>query len=167
MLRRWRCGEVGEAYGARPFLYEFDLETGVCRERQLDDRGAEFPRIDDRRIAYKNRWGYAVLSQPGGRAGEPAYPWSRVIKYDRQGGPSAVHDYGRWHWPNEPVFVPRTPTAEEDDGFIVNYVYDGTTDGSYLAVLDARNVAGAPLAKAHLRHRLAQGFHGTFVPGLV
>jgi len=166
-IKKWRRGEVTPQFGANPFLYEFDLATGVCRERKLDDRGAEFPRMDDRRMGYENRWGYAVLSRPGDKAGEPGYPWSRVMKYDRQGGPSAIHDYGRWHWPNEPVFVPRTATSSEDDGFVVNYVYDGTDDSSYLAILDAQNMDQPLLAKARLKHRLPQGFHGNFVAGLV
>jgi carotenoid cleavage dioxygenase len=163
-LKSFRSGKVEPGYAANPFLYEFDLATGICRETKLDERGAEFPRCDDRLVGYENRWGYAALSQPGSRAGEPAYPWSRIIKYDRLGGASAVHDFGRWQWVNEPVFVPRTPTAEEDEGFVLTVVYDGTTDGTYLAVLDARNLAGAPLAKAHLEHRIPQGFHGNFVP---
>jgi len=162
-LRNWRRGDA-PGYDAHPYLYEFDLATGACRERKLDDRGAEFPRLDDRLIGYENRFGYAVLSQPGTRAGEPAHPWSRIMKYDRRGGPSAIHDFGDWHWPNEPVFVPRTPDAAEDDGFVLSVVYDGGTDGTYVAVLDARNVDRPPLAKAHLKHRIPQGFHGSFVP---
>jgi carotenoid cleavage dioxygenase len=46
-------------------------------------------------------------------------------------------------------------------------VYDGNTDGSYLAVLDAANMAAKPLAKCHLKNRVPMGFHGNFAAGIV
>ncbi|MFQ5974598.1 MAG: carotenoid oxygenase family protein, partial [Alphaproteobacteria bacterium] len=162
-LRTWRRGIVKPAW-ARPFLYEFDLESGRCKERLLDDRGAEFPRLDDRLIGYKNRYGYAVMNRTV--ADEAEEIWSTVVKYDRAGGGAVIHDYGPWQWPSEPVFVPRSVDAAEDDGFVLNVVYDGKTDRSYLAVLDARNLAGEPLARAHLPHHVPVGFHGNFVAGL-
>jgi carotenoid cleavage dioxygenase-like enzyme len=68
---------------------------------------------------------------------------------------------------NEPVFVPRSPDASEDDGFVLNVVYDAPNDASYLAVLDARNLSSEPLAKAYLNDRIPLGFHGSFAPGIV
>ena len=46
-------------------------------------------------------------------------------------------------------------------------VYDGNTDGSYVAILDAQNMSAAPLAKCHLKDRLPLGFHGNFAGGIV
>lgn len=159
-LRVARSGGQVDGWQGTPVEYRFDLSTGQCRERDLDERGAEFPRLDDRLVGHKNRWGYAVLS-------EPDAPWQNLVKYDRQGGPNSIHCFGTGHWPGEPVFVPRKPDADEDDGFVLTVVYDGANDASYLAVLDARNVAGPPLAKCHLRHRVPLGFHGNFAPSVV
>ena len=158
-----RSGKTVPGSGAVPFLYEFDLETGVCRERQLDDRNAEFPRLDDRLVGYENRWGYAMVSE-GQVLSEGS---SVVLKYDRHGGPSVAHDYGRGRVPNEPVFVPRSPDADEDDGFVLNVVYDGRTKRSFLAVLDAKNFDKEPIAVAHLRGQVPMGFHGNFAPGVL
>jgi carotenoid cleavage dioxygenase len=147
-----------------PFLYEFDLATGECRERQLDDRSAEFPRCDERRVGYENRWGYALVGEgrdilgPGGH---------RVLRYDRRGGHSVAHDFGPGHFPGEPVFVPRRPDADEGDGFVLVVVFDGESGRSYVAVLDAQHLADRPLARAHLRQRVPLGFHGNFAPGVV
>lgn len=164
-LGTWRSGKVRENFAAKPFLYELDLATGKCSERQLDDRGAEFPRLDDRLVGYKNRYGYAALDRSS--RGDLEGTWSTLVRYDRQGGPMSVHDFGRWQWPSEPVFVPRSADAAEDDGFVLCTVYDGPVDGSYLAILDAKNMAGAPLAKCRLEHRIPMGFHGNFAPGIV
>jgi carotenoid cleavage dioxygenase-like enzyme len=159
-----RTGRCPDRAGANPFLYELDLAGGTCRERQLDDRGAEFPRLDDRRVGYANRYGYAVIAD-GPNFFAPGE--TSIVKYDRQGGRSQYHHFGHGHLPGEPVFVPRGPDAAEDDGFVLTVVADMPSGTSYLAVLDARNVDAAPLAKAHLRHRVPLGFHGNFAPGVV
>ncbi len=164
-LRTWRRGEVKPGWTAKPFLYELDLESGRCTEKQLDDRGAEFPRLDERLVGYRNRYGYSALNRVA--EDNPLDTWSTIIKYDRQGGPSVIHDFGSATWPGEPVFVPRAADAAEDDGFVMTVVYDGPTDRSYLAILDARNLGGTPLAKVRLPHPMPVGFHGNFVAGIV
>jgi carotenoid cleavage dioxygenase-like enzyme len=165
-LARWRSGRSWDGeWGARPFLYEIDPVAGSVGERRLDDRGAEFPRLDDRLVGYKNRFGYAVRLGRDQRGADQ--PWTTVIKYDRSGGASVAHDFGEGQFPSEPVFVPRTATATEDDGFVLCVVNDGPRDGSYVAVLDARNLAGPALAKCHLEHRIPMGFHGNFASGAI
>jgi carotenoid cleavage dioxygenase-like enzyme len=164
-LATWRSGSVTPGFDAKPTSYEFNLTTGECRETVLDERGAEFPRCDDRLVGYRNRFGYAALNR--GTSGTMDDVWSTIVKYDRQGGPNQAHDFGQWHWPSEPVFVPRAADADEDDGFVLNVVYDGTSDSSYLSILDARNMAGEPLAKCTLKERIPMGFHGNFAQGVV
>ena len=144
-------------------LYELDLASGTCKETQLDDRSAEFPRLDDRLVGYENRFLYTLTSDTG-FIGPGA---STLARYDRTGGAIVRHDFGPLHYPGEPVFVPRTSDAAEDEGFVLSVVYDGGSGKSHLAVLDARNLAGEPLARAHLEHRVPLGFHGNFAAGVV
>jgi carotenoid cleavage dioxygenase len=163
-LRGWRAGNLKPGWHARPFLYELDLATGACRETKFDDGAAEFPRIDDRLVGYANRYGYAVRGRKVAGGGEPL---SVVVRYDRRGGPSAHHDFGPGRFPSEPVFVPRSSDAREEDGFVLCTVYDGPEDASYVVVLDAQNLAREPLARARLPRRIPMGFHGNFAPGVV
>jgi carotenoid cleavage dioxygenase len=165
-LRSLRSGDQGLGARAFPFLYEIDLGAGTCRERQLDDRGAEFPRLDDRLVGYRNRWGYAAVGREPAETVYDTY-FNVIVKYDRHGGPSVYHDFGPGTWTGEPVFVPRTRDAAEDDGFVLALGYDGPSDRSFLAILDARNVDRAPLAKLWLRDRMPMGFHGNFAAGLL
>jgi carotenoid cleavage dioxygenase-like enzyme len=160
-----RAGRGVPGFAAVPYLYELDLATGTCSERRLDDRGAEFPRLDDRLVGYKNRYGYAALDRTA--SGNLEDTWATLVRYDRTGGHNQVHDFGKWQWPSEPVFVPRSATADEADGFVLCTVYDGNTDGSYLAILDAQNMSGEPLARCHLEDRIPLGFHGNFAAGIV
>lgn len=159
-----RDGRAVPGFSAVPFLYELDLATGVCSERQLSDRGAEFPRLDDRFVGYRNRYGYAAVDRDA--SGSMEGTWATIVRYDRQGGRNDAHDFGRWNWPSEPVFVPRSGDAAEGDGFVLTVVYDGVRDGSYLAVLDAQNLDAKPLATCRLPHRIPMGFHGNFAAGL-
>ncbi|MFP6626244.1 MAG: carotenoid oxygenase family protein [Deltaproteobacteria bacterium] len=161
-IKDFRSGETDDA-GATPYLYELDLASGDCRETRLSDRGAEFPRIDDRLGGYKNRFGYALVA--GDNALVPGT--GTVCRYDRSGGPSSYYDFGLGQMPGEPVFVPRSADSAEDDGFVVTVVYDAPNDGNYLAILDAGHLASGPLARAHLEHRIPMGFHGNFYAGLV
>ncbi len=156
-----RDGSAGTGAGlaARPYLYEFDLDAGTCRETKLSDIAAEFPRLDDRRVGYPNRYGYAATAD-GAR--EPGAFFRRITRYDRTTGQSVHRPAVHGQWVGEPVFVPRTVDAAEDDGFTLNLVYDALSDRTAVDILDARAIDAAPLARLWLRERISLGFHGNF-----
>lgn len=60
------------------------------------------------------------------------------------------------------VFHPSSPDADEDDGVLMGYVYDVSTDRSELAILDAQTLD--QVAAIKLPHRVPAGFHGNWVP---
>ena len=62
----------------------------------------------------------------------------------------------------EPVFVPRSSQSGEDDGWILAYVYDQSTDRSDVTILDAADFSAAPVATVHLPRRVPFGFHGNW-----
>jgi carotenoid cleavage dioxygenase-like enzyme len=51
-----------------------------------------------------------------------------------------------------------------DDGYLMSYVYDAARDASELLILDAGDLAAAPLARVLLPARVPYGFHGAWVP---
>jgi all-trans-8'-apo-beta-carotenal 15,15'-oxygenase len=104
----------------------------------------------------KHRYGY-LAGQPDGHG-----PFSSIIKVDQERGTSAMHEFGTGHVAGEPIFVPRSREAAEDDGWLLSVVYSTAEHRSRLVVLDARDVEREPLAVAHLRHHVPFGFHGTF-----
>jgi carotenoid cleavage dioxygenase len=141
--------------------WSLDLAAGTLTTDTLDDRPQEFPRLDERLTGRRHRYGYAVALDTGFQSG-PA------LKHDLAAGTTAVHDYGRGRATLEPVFVPRsaggTGGAEEDDGWVMSYVYDATTDRSDVVILDARDFTGEPVATIHLPTRVPFGFHGSWIP---
>jgi carotenoid cleavage dioxygenase len=111
-------------------------------------------------VGYKNRWGYAATALPGNGAGSFA---RRITKYDREGGPSVSRPLVEGQWVGEPVFVPRHPDAEEDEGFVLNLLFDAKGDRTAIDILDARAIDAEPLARLWLEERVPVGFHGNWL----
>jgi carotenoid cleavage dioxygenase len=108
-----------------------DLNAGKVREDQLDDHGQEFPRVDERLVGKQHRFGYSVTIENGPGAGES------LLKHDLVRGTTVVHTFGNGRQPGEFIFVPSHPHAAEDEGILMGFVYDPTTQKSDLTVLDA------------------------------
>ena len=87
-----------------------------------------------------------------------------IVKYDLASGSSTAHDFGTDRIPGEAVFVPREGAVAEDDGWLLQYVYDKLTDSSEFVVLDAADVAADPVARVPLPQRVPFGFHGSWIP---
>jgi carotenoid cleavage oxygenase len=137
--------------------WTLDLARGTLATATLDDAGQEFPRIDERLTGRAHRYGYATAFGEGIEHG-PA------LKHDLARGTREVHDHGPGRVGLEPVFVPRSGGTAEDDGWVLAYVYDRAEDRSDVAVLDAQDFAGEPVATIHLPARVPFGFHGSWLP---
>jgi carotenoid cleavage dioxygenase len=136
-----------------------DPIAGTVTETRLDDRPQEFPRIDERLTGRAHRYGYAVEL-----AGGDAFDTAGIVKQDVVSGTSQVHDVGTGRLASEAVFVPASPDAAEDEGWLLAPVYDRATDRSDVVVIDAQDVTGPPVATVHLPVRIPFGFHGSWVP---
>ncbi len=145
MLHRWR----------------FDLLTGEVTEEQLDDVSHAFPRIDDRRTGLSNRYSWAVAPRSGDRDGDMEAA-TVIVKYDLLTDSRTVHDFGADAQTGEPVFVPSSDAAGEDEGYLVTYVLDTTTNTSTFVVLDAADMSLPPIAAVPLPQRVPAGFHGSW-----
>ncbi len=64
----------------------------------------------------------------------------------------------------EPVFVPKSDTAEEGEGYLVALVNRLPERLSDLVILDAQDIEAGPIATAHLPIRLRTGLHGCWMP---
>ena len=137
--------------------WTLDLATGTLATEVISDRPQEFPRIDERLTGRPHRYGYGAALGEGGAHG-PAF------KHDLATGTTEVHDHGPGRVTLEPLFVPAAAQAGEDEGWVMSYVYDATTDRSDIVVLDARDFTGDPVATIHLPVRVPFGFHGSWVP---
>ena len=60
--------------------------------------------------------------------------------------------------------MPRTPDADEDDGWLMAYVHDREKDRADVVILHAQDFLGAPVATIELPNRVPFGFHGNWAP---
>jgi carotenoid cleavage dioxygenase len=154
----WRDKNV-----ARLHRWRIDLANGgLVASTPLDDRDGEFPRVDERRVGRRHRFGYMAVTGPeGNEGGLPV--WTAIQKYDLDRGRTELRSFGRGKGASEPLFVPHHDGAEEDDGYVIVLVYDQERNASDFWILDARDIAGEPLARVRLPHRVPYGFHGNWV----
>ena len=125
----------------------------------LDDQPQEMPRMDDRITGDKFRYGYFSSRDQG---------VSTLIKRDfdasARDAATETYAYGPGRFGMEAVFVPRTPDAAEDDGWLMTYVTDMTTRTADVVILPAQDLAAGPVATIHIPHRVPIGFHGNWIP---
>jgi carotenoid cleavage dioxygenase len=151
-----------EDQGARLHRWCIDRRGGGIRSTPLDDITGEFPRVDERLVGRKHRFGYLAASTPEDiTRREPV--WSSIKKYDLERGTSTTRAFGAANGAGEPLFVPRHDKADEDDGYVLVLVYDHARNASEFYVLDARDIAGEPVARIRIPNRIPYGFHGNWV----
>jgi carotenoid cleavage dioxygenase-like enzyme len=134
--------------------WTINLDTGVVEEIQLDDRGVEFPRIDDRLAGTAARYSVAVGS-------------GALIRYDLQRDTAVEHRFDASAGagaPGEAVFAPAVGRPDELAGWYLTYVYNAATDTSDLVVIDASDFEGEPVARIRMPRRVPHGFHGNWIP---
>jgi carotenoid cleavage dioxygenase len=132
-----------------------DLADDKVRESRFDDHPQEFPRVDERLVGRRHRYGY-VPTVLEGLEGADA-----LLKHDLLRGTTETRSLGAEKALGEFVFHPSSPDAGEDDGVLMGYVYDRSTDRSELAILDAQTLQD--IASVKLPHRVPTGFHGNWV----
>ncbi len=144
---------------ARLWRWTIDTKTGRVTDEMIDERFADFPKVDDRFAGLKSRYGFAASFED---AGAPELG-SEVIKYDLHEMKSETHHLGTHCKGQEPVFVPRSPDSPEGEGFVLVLSYDEAESRSALVILDAENFSAAPIARVELPQRVPYGAHGNWM----
>ncbi|MFB8003470.1 carotenoid oxygenase family protein [Nocardia sp. NPDC056000] len=148
--------DLGEPQFPHSRLMQYRItKGGTVIERELADRSGEFPQYDWRRGTREHRYSYFA------GAGGPAGLFNAVVKVDHRTGKLTSCELGASSV-GEPLFVPRTRDAEEDDGWLLALNHELIDNRSQLLILDARDLERGPLATAWLDHHIPWGFHGTF-----
>lgn len=158
----FRTYHLGPSEGA-PTLERWHLDGhgGAVKEERLDDRGQEFPRVDERRVGLPHRYGYAVAV---GHSDDILGTESVLLRHDLEQRSSAARSFGPGASLGEAVFVPRADDAGEGEGWLLLLVHSAETGGSALHILNAEDVEGEAQAVIDLPRRVPAGFHGNWVP---
>jgi carotenoid cleavage dioxygenase len=139
---------------------DMDSNSGEFESRQrLCEFVGEFPRIDERYATepYRHGWMLGMGEGPGSRAS--------IGHVDVSTGKYKVWQAGPNRTLQEPCFIPKSKTAGEGEGYIVQlqpHTDDGASD---LLLFDAQHVDEGPMATIHIPLRMRFGLHGNWVPG--
>jgi carotenoid cleavage oxygenase len=133
--------------------------TGKFANPAFDDRAQEFPRIDERLVGKRHRYGYTPTVLEGVEGDDT------LLKHDFVRNCTESRSFGSGKALGEFVFHPSSPDAVEDDGVLMGFVYDRLTDRSELAIIDAQTLHD--IASIKLPHRVPAGFHGNWVASTV
>ena len=148
----------GEGTPAMLHRWTIDPAAGIVRDEPLDDRAIEFPRVHDRVVGKKHRYGYtAGMGEDFGALGASLY------KYDVETGRREEHDLHGCQ-SGEPVLASLPGASGEDEGWVMTFAYDPRRDKSDLILIDATNFEKEPVARIHLPVRVPFGFHGSWIP---
>ena len=138
-----------------------DPDTCSVERKILHDAKQEFPRYDERKSCKPYRYIYSVALPTEDKVD---FDFStQLFKHDLELGKTEIHEFGPNRHPGEFVFIPRTETAAEDEGWLMGLVVDMNDDHSELVILNADNFSGEPQAVVEIPHRIPPGFHGNWV----
>lgn len=152
-------GPMEDQYG-QLHEWRFNMKTGEVISKALDrDYHCDFPRIHDDYMGRKNRFLYAARFRIGDQA-----VFDGEMKYDNETGELQVHDFGPDKESGEAIFAPKIGGVDEDDGYVICFVYDKTEGTSECHVIDAKNFTGEPVARIKIPTRVPHGFHAGWVP---
>lgn len=149
--------------GARMVRWTFDLAdtSNTIKREQIDDLAGEFPRFDERHagLAYRHGWFAGNSRRPG------QILFDCVAHLDLKTGKRSAYTFAPGDAPGEPIFIPRSASAEEGDGWVIAVVYRGEEDRSDFVVFDAQDISAGPIATAKMPRRVPFGFHGNWRQG--
>lgn len=163
-----RVSQLPSAFGpdgdlVESHLTEWRIGTGgadlTFSSQRLTDRSVDLPSHDRRHTgrAVRHGW-FATTTAPDAEHG---FELAGIAHIDLRTGREDVWDPGDHLRSGEGFFVPAG--RAEGEGWVLTFVWDRTTDRSFLGVFDAQDVARGPVARVHLPVRVPFGFHGLWV----
>lgn len=158
-LTRWTCDlAAAERAGGDPVQF--------TEERLWDEYTVDFPVVDPRFLGSEYRHGY-MTARNGSKPVNPEVAkgifFNSLAHYDHRTGEGETWYAGDDSSVQEPVFVPRSATAPEGDGYLLAVVDRFPFDHSELVIIDTARFTDGPIATVFVPLFLRPTFHGVWV----
>jgi carotenoid cleavage dioxygenase len=150
-------------YPARLSRYTLGMKSGAANMQQISPQRMEFPQINRNLSGRSYRYGYSLGVIVAGAGSNRHETIGSILKHDLLSGDVQTFEVGDGAIPGEPFFVPSVNDGNEDDGYVLSYVYSPQSHSTSLWIMDAHNLSKV-LAKVNLAARVPQGFHGLWLP---
>ena len=142
--------------------FKIDLETEEIKQEMIESRCCEFPYVNPSKVGRKYR--YLFTGTAHNNQGNA--PLQAILKLDVVTGEKQLHSFAPTGYVSEPIFVPKPHARQEDEGWVLVMVYDGSKHRSDIVILDGENLEKTPLATLHLKHHIPYGLHGNWTSGV-
>ena len=137
--------------------YRLNLHSGDMQVERVTDVESEFPTFNPAYGGRCNAVTYTACSVPNG-----ANSFFNAIARVTRDGDHQLLELPRGTYGSEPLFAPRDGATAEDDGYVLEVVYDGFKHLSELQIYRANDMSH--VCTGHLTHHLPHQFHGFFTP---
>ena len=133
------------------------LDRGTVETTRLSERCCEFAMVSPEREGLPCRfaWMAAAAREQGND------PLQVIKKLDLSTGERQIWSAAPHGFVSEPLMVPRPGATTEDDGWVLELVWNGEREGSDLVILDAADLQ--ELAVLELPLAIPHGLHGSWV----
>jgi all-trans-8'-apo-beta-carotenal 15,15'-oxygenase len=139
---------------ARYHRASVDPTRRTFRSEPLSGLGCEFPRVHPR--IEGQRHGLTWLTHGDLRA---------ILALDPEHHRESMYEFPSGQWASEPVFAPRSGAlgSDERDGYLLVLCHDDARDRGFVAVLDARDISGGPVARVWFDQYVTSTLHGQWL----
>ena len=136
--------------------YTLNMVTGQFDTVQISEYESEFPTFNLAKAGQKHEACYTACSIDNGA--NSFFNGFQKVSFD---GDTTLVTLPPGHYGSEPLFAPATDARKEDDGYLLEVVYDAYAHRSELQVYRADDVTDQVCA-LKLKHHLPHQFHGYF-----
>ncbi|MBT6586001.1 MAG: hypothetical protein HON77_17015, partial [Gammaproteobacteria bacterium] len=148
-------GRFGGGWYMRYFL---NMKTGELKSEQVMETECEFPTFNTAFTGSRNEVTYTACSVDNG-----ANSFFNGISRVTRDGDATVVALPPGCYGSEPVFVPKINATKEDDGYLMEVVYNGFEHKSELQIYRADDV-NDQVCSLKLKHHVPHQFHGFYTP---
>ena len=142
--------------GGTYMRYFLNMCSGELRTEQVTDTESEFPSFNTKYSGRKNNVTYTACSVDNG-----ANSFFNAISRVTHDGETTLVCLPPGYYGSEPLFAPSEGAKFEDDGYLLEVVYNGFDHTSELQIYRADDITER-VCTAKLKHHLPHQFHGFF-----
>jgi len=167
-------GQAPNPASLRTEIVRWCFDMGASGEtpsaKVVAELAGEFPHVDDRYAGRPYRYAFMQATDPtkpynAEKAGPiMGFFFNTFLSMDMATGKTKSWFVGDTSSTQEPIFVPRSATAPEGDGYVMGVVNRRAENRSDLLVFDAQRIDEGPIATVRIPVRLKYAIHGNWVP---
>jgi all-trans-8'-apo-beta-carotenal 15,15'-oxygenase len=140
--------------------YTLNMADGAMQTDRVTPTESEFPTYNTKMTGQQHSVCYTACSVDNGSNG-----FFNAIQRVNFDGECTLVTLPPGYYGSEPVFAPAKGATREDDGYLLEVVYDGFAHKSELQIYRADNVTDQ-VCRLPLQHHVPHQFHGYFTPEL-